>query len=126
MPIKKDLSIDLSGDMVIKDGDWALKTGNEVTVQNLNLALSIVQGELVYDTSIGVPYLDERFADNPEEEFIIGAIFATVTQLPNIDRVLDITLNTSELNKGKLTYNVDVVLTDLEAPTTLTVAVPLG
>lgn len=65
-----------TGDIAIVNGDFALVTGVDETVQFLIQRLKLFLGEWFLDETLGLPYFDEVFVKNPDP-IALDSIFKT-------------------------------------------------
>lgn len=76
------LQLDASGGLLIANGSLVVATGNYAIAQNVATALSTFRSELWYDTTFGVPYLQQILGKRPSLAFVKSQL-TTIAMMVN-------------------------------------------
>jgi hypothetical protein len=96
-------------DLVITGGELATVTdGLEEMRQRVGVALRTHLGEWLYDTSRGVPYLQDILVKNPNLGAIQSRLHAYLLTIEGVDSVLALVINPPDENRS-MTITVDVL-----------------
>ena len=79
------LQLDANMDLLITNGSLTVATGDYAVAQNVATALMAFQGEVWYDTSFGMPYLQNIFGGRaPSLAFIKGKIISVAESITDV------------------------------------------
>lgn len=80
-----DIALDKNThDLLIKNGDLQLVSGGDQIAQHLKIRLWLFQGEIIFDTSLGVPYYSHILVKNPDIDIVESVLRETILETPGI------------------------------------------
>lgn len=88
-----DLKLSNQHDLLIKDGQLVLTSGAHQKAQQVKIALLTFLGEWQFDTTIGVPYLDDVLVKTPNQIKISAVFRQKILEVEGINRLLDFDLS---------------------------------
>lgn len=84
-----DLKLDqVSGDLVVENGDLVLTTGEDAIRQHVQQRLRTFLGEWFLDTGVGVPWFQDILKKNPNPQIVDGLIQNEIIQTPGVVELL--------------------------------------
>lgn len=120
-----DFLMDENGDLAIVDGDLALVTGVDATVQFLVQSLRLFLSEWFLDETAGFPYYDEVFVKNPNPAALDSLFKTYIIDLPGVEQLLDFSLN-FDVSTRQLTITGVIQAFDGEADFSVATILPGG
>lgn len=89
-----DLCLDSkTHDLVIKDGDFSLTTGNDTIRQRIKQALLFYKGEWFLDVTAGIPYFDDVLIKSPEQKRVESIFKAAILAVEGTVKLLEFKTN---------------------------------
>lgn len=107
-----DFLLGTDGDLLISGRDFTPVTGIDAIRQHIEIRLRTFLGEWFLDTTVGVPYIQEIFADkNPDTDLIRSIIRREAAKTPGVISAdtLEVSLDTTTRN---LTIELDMTTTE--------------
>jgi len=84
------LKIDLTtGNLAVENGSFVDATGIEEIAQHVWLRVQIILGEIVYNTKLGVPYIEEIFAQGTTGPRVKSVFRRTILDTPGVLSMLE-------------------------------------
>jgi hypothetical protein len=105
----KDLLLDETGDVIIRDFDLSFtESDSEYVSQKLGFKLTLVQGEWFLDRSKGISYFKDVYKKSPDLK-IVGDLFKReILSIPLVKRISSFELNVTV--KRELLVDFEVLL----------------
>lgn len=105
-----DLKLDdVTGDLVIENGDLVLTTGSDAVRQHLSQRLRTFFGEWFLNLDAGLPYFQEILVKDPNLNAIDGVIKSEIINTPGVLELLSFNIDfDSALGTLTLTFQVQV------------------
>ena len=98
------IALDNSNDIFIdKEGKLALCKDIEAVTTSVNCAMRTNYGEIVLDTTFGVPYFETIFTAHPDIDLWTSFVKKCIMQVP---KVLDIPIFKTYIEKKLLKYTI--------------------
>jgi len=85
--------LDESNDLVIKNNNFVMVSGDDEIRQRLLTNLRTFQGEWFLDTTIGVPYFQEIFIKNPNPETVASFIKNEILNTEGVDDIASFSID---------------------------------
>lgn len=120
-----DFLMDATGDLAIVNGDFALVSGVDETVQFLNQSLRLFLGEWFLDETRGIPYFDEIFIKNPNSVTVHSIFENHIVNLPGIEELQELDLDFDSSSRT-LSITGRIRALDGEADFSVTNVIPGG
>lgn len=104
-----DLKLNTSHDLDIVNGDLQLVTEGAEVGQAIKIALLTVQGEWVYDATLGLPWYGDMFQPNLTRAEILRKIRTRINEVPGVRKInsLDMTINADK--EAVITFDIDSI-----------------
>ncbi len=89
-----DLTMNLlTNDLLLKNGDISVVTGDDAIIQNLQQSLQLWLGEWFLDTTKGVPFKQQILVKNPVIDLVQADIINTALAVPGVVEVTNISFD---------------------------------
>lgn len=96
-----DLAMDLvTNDLLIKDGDMSLVTGDAAIAQDLQQRLQIWLGEWFLDTTKGLPFKQQILVKNPNLDVVQADFVQAILDTPGVSQILDFNFDYTSQNRS--------------------------
>jgi hypothetical protein len=117
-----DLKLDADGDLAIENGDLALVTGVDATVQFVRQRLQLFLSEWFLDESRGIDYFDRVFIRNPNPIELDSIFKTTIIESPGVLELLAFDMDIEPVSRT-LTVTGRIRALDGEADFSVTIKV---
>lgn len=97
-----DLKLSAMHDLALKDGRLLLTEGAGQRAQQIKIALLTFLGEWQFDTSVGIPYLDQVLIKSPNKFRIEAILRKKIQAVQGVRRVTSLTLDVDRANRTLL------------------------
>ena len=84
----KSLLTDENNDLYLKNFSLAIGEGQQAVAQIVNNVLRTQKGEVSYDTSRGIPYLETVLGDNPDISLWSSYMISAIKSIEYVQRVI--------------------------------------
>ena len=91
-PIVRDLELDSTRNLVVRNSDLQFVYDGEAIAQAVGVRLRFFEGEWFLNLETGMPYFQEILVKNPNIALIKSYIRETILDTPGINEVADVTL----------------------------------
>lgn len=83
-----DIALDKdTHDLAISGGELSLVTATQAIDQNLRVRLKLVQSEIVYNTSLGVPYFRDILIKNPNTNTVVSILRDAILSVQGVAEI---------------------------------------
>lgn len=117
MALPKDILLDVNGDLAVQNGDLVIVTEADQVRQSWLIHIRTFLGELLLDTSKGVPYIQELFTKRITRASIKSIFTAQSLLVEGVVRVNGVKVNDMNPVTRFLDITVDVQITGGETAT---------
>lgn len=114
-----------SGDLAIVNGDFALVSGVDETVQFIKQRLRLFLAEWFLDETLGLPYFDDVFIKNPNPAALDSIFKKYIINLPGVQELTAFSLDFDPATRN-LTITASIRALDGEADFSVTNIIPGG
>ena len=105
-----DLKVDSDNDVIIgTDGDLVMVEGQEAIEQHLKARLLTFYTEWFLDQDVGVPYIQQVLAKNPDPVVLDSIFIKEIINTPGITELIDFALDLSTSRELTLEFKAKTI-----------------
>lgn len=97
----RSILTDENNDLYLVNFGLAIGEGQQATAQIINNVLKTQRGEVDYDTTRGIPYLETVLGDNPDVDLWSSYMVQALNNIEYVNRVISFV---PEVNNNTLTF----------------------
>ena len=95
-----DLKLSSTHDLLLKDGKLLLTEGASQRAQQIKIALLTFLGEWEFDTSIGIPYLEQILVKTPNKFRVEAILRKKILAVQGVRRITAFGLDINRINRS--------------------------
>lgn len=95
-----DLKLSSTHDLLLKDGKLLLTEGASQRAQQIKIALLTFLGEWEFDTSIGIPYLEQILVKTPNKFRVEAILRKKILAVQGVRRITSFGLDMDRTNRS--------------------------
>ena len=95
-----DLKLSSTHDLLLKDGKLLLTEGASQRAQQIKIALLTFFGEWEFDTSIGIPYLEQILVKTPNKFRVEAILRKKILAVQGVRRITSFSLDMDRTNRS--------------------------